>query len=344
MCHSLPDEPRKLGPMLGGLPGQSFTEADIAASLWNHAPSMSRKMAELSLEPPRFTTTEMADLFAFLYYLRVLDPEGSANRGRWLFLEKRCDTCHAVAVNESQKAGPALPYWTAHTSPIRLAQAMWNHATKMQSQMDPSDMPWVKLEKSDMADIVAYIRQVNTIAVDKQFFVGDQVRGRDVFTARGCADCHGVRRGEKEAGPSLEEMNGAARQIGELGAFMWNHFPTMSALLGDASSRQLRLSVTEMADLFAYLFSVGYFAETGDPTRGRAVFVSKRCSTCHEERGSAGTHVNQLPGRMSLIALATALWNHGPQMMAAIQRDGLDWPELTNDQIVDLGAYLETRD
>ncbi len=330
--------------MLGGLPGRSYTEADIAASLWNHTPSMSHKMAELSLQHPPLSTTEMADLFAFLYYLSVLDPVGDADHGRWLFLEKGCDACHAVTLSGSPKAGPALPYWRAHTSPIRLAQAMWNHATEMQSQMAPSGMPWVKLGKSDMADIVAYVRRVNKIAVGKPFLVGDQLRGRGVFIAKGCADCHGVRRGEKKAGPSLEEMNGSARRVGELGAVMWDHFPTMNALLGDASSGRLGLNLPEMSDLFAYLFSVGYFDETGDPTKGRAVFVSKKCSTCHEERASAETQVHRLPGRMSLITLAAALWDHGPQMMAATQEAGLDWPELTSDQIVDLAAYLGTRE
>ncbi len=343
-CHSLPGEPRKLGPVLGGVPGRSYTEADIAASLWNHMPAMSHKMAELSLKHPPFTTTEMADLFAFLYYLSVLDPVGDASHGRWLFLEKGCDACHAVTLDGEPKVGPALPYWRAHTSPIRLAQAMWNHAVEMQSEMAPSGMPWVKLDKSDMADLVAYVRQVNKIAVEKPFLVGNQVRGRKVFVARGCADCHGVHRGENKVGPSLDEMNGAARRVGELGAVMWNHFPAMNALLGDSSSRRLRLSVAEMSDLFAYLFSVGYFDETGDPTRGRAVFVAKKCATCHKKGGAAGAPVGHLPGSMSLIALATALWNHGPQMMAATQKAGLDWPELTHDQILDLAAYLGAGD
>jgi len=78
-----------------------------------------------------------------------------------------------------------------------------------------------------------------------------------------------------------------------------------------------------MADLIAFLFSVGYFVEAGDPSKGREIFVSKRCSTCHEGPNSRGGNIRLPGGSISFGSIAVALWNHGPVMMESIQR--ADW-------------------
>ena len=36
--------------------------------MWNHAPPMWEKMSMERVAPPKFSQTEMANLFAFLYY------------------------------------------------------------------------------------------------------------------------------------------------------------------------------------------------------------------------------------------------------------------------------------
>jgi hypothetical protein len=77
---------------------------------------------------------------------------------------------------EEERAGPGVPYWSAHTSPIRLAQKMWNRAVGMQAQMRLSNIAWPQLAGPDMADIAAFVRTVNKIAEGKVFQVGDQRR------------------------------------------------------------------------------------------------------------------------------------------------------------------------
>ena len=43
------------------------------------------------------------------------------------------------------------------------------------------------------------------------------------------------------------------------------------------------------------------------------------------------------------IALATALWNHGEEMMDALAKAGIEWPMLSGPEVVDLLAYLRSR-
>ena len=84
VCHSLPGEPAKEGPVIQSRHvvrdghAQPFTAGDIAAEFWNHAPVMWRKMKETGFEYFPFTEGQMSDLFAFLYYAGLLDPVGDA--------------------------------------------------------------------------------------------------------------------------------------------------------------------------------------------------------------------------------------------------------------------------
>ena len=48
------------------------------------------------------------------------------------------------------------------------------------------------------------------------------------------------------------------------------------------------LTEREAGDLFAYLFTLGYFDARGDRSRGAAVFEDGRCVMCHQVRGVGG--------------------------------------------------------
>jgi len=342
-CHSLPGEPRKLAPVLGEPTAGARSESDLLASLWNHAPSMRTTMDELAIGRPSIETAEMADLFALFYYLSVLDPAGDPERGRWLFLEKGCDSCHAASLGEEKKAGPALPFWSSHTTPARLAQAMWSHAAEMQTEMSRRGRPWTTLDGGDMADLVAYVAQVNRIATKKNFEFGDPRAGRTLFIAKRCSKCHSLPGAAPTTAPTVEEMSAGASRVGEMGALLWNHFPAMRERWDDSDRSRLHLSRQQMSDLFAFLFSLGYFDELGDAQRGRAVFESNHCTVCHEGAASRAVPLPTRGQDTNPIALATALWNHGEEMMDALAKAGIEWPMLSGPEVVDLLAYLRSR-
>jgi len=77
-CHSLGHREKSKVDLLSRKGPSSVT--GYIAAMWNHAPAMWEKMRAQHLPPPKFTESEMTNLFAFLYwrFLRFLD----ANRPR----------------------------------------------------------------------------------------------------------------------------------------------------------------------------------------------------------------------------------------------------------------------
>ena len=74
---------------------------------------------------------------------------------------------------------------------------------------------------------------------------------------------------------------------------------------------------------------------------GRAVFVSKGCATCHEERAVLqAPHLSVLRKDRSLVQLTAAMWNQAPIMWANLQDPGLRWPRLTAREMAALAQYL----
>jgi mono/diheme cytochrome c family protein len=83
-------------------------------------------------------------------------------------------------------------------------------------------------------------------------------------------------------------------------------------------------------------------AAGGDPEAGRAVFLDKHCSYCHRPATDKGMSpaletVRRPQGELELVG---RLWNHVPVMLAAQDREGLDWPPITAAEMSHLMAYL----
>ncbi|HET9515248.1 MAG TPA: c-type cytochrome, partial [Gemmatimonadales bacterium] len=64
--------------------------SEIAGVLWNHSFQMSAAMRARGFGFPRFQGTEMADVIAFLYYLRFNETGGDARAGQTVFAQKGC--------------------------------------------------------------------------------------------------------------------------------------------------------------------------------------------------------------------------------------------------------------
>ena len=64
-CHAVLGEGGRTAPDLGRAPSGHLSAAELVAAMWNHAPAMWEKMRVQHLPPPKFTESEMTNLFAF---------------------------------------------------------------------------------------------------------------------------------------------------------------------------------------------------------------------------------------------------------------------------------------
>ncbi len=130
------------------------TIGQMAGAMWNHSPEMGKEMKEKGMERPILSGQEMADLVAYLFSTRYFDPPGNANRGKSVFLKKRCDFCHTKGGR-----GPDLKKLKGQVSPITIAQAMWNHGPDMWEEMNKAKIPWQTIDHRDLLDLMEYLNQ-----------------------------------------------------------------------------------------------------------------------------------------------------------------------------------------
>lgn len=84
----------------------------------------------------------------------------------------------------------------------------------------------------------------------------------------------------------------------------------------------------------------------GSPTKGQALFDSKRCSDCHTYAGQGGTDAPPLDfmrGHLSareIAGMAGTIWEHLPSMLPHFKKEGVPLPSFTPGEMADLVAYF----
>ena len=346
-CHTLADDQARVGPDLGRI-HFSGTIMDLAGAFWNHSPVMREKMADLKVQPPRLTSREMTDLVAFLtayrYYLTEVGQPANPAAGRAVFAAKGCARCHAP--NAWDKPGPDLSHYRGHFSALFVAQAMWNHGGEMAKVMSGQGVPWPRFSGGEMGDLVAYLQSANEGATNDPVYFepGSPRRGREVFAAKKCLECHSIAGVGGRGGPDLARGREFVGSISTIAGMMWNHSQGMSAELARRGIARVTFSGQEMADILAYLYFVNYANVRGVSDRGGIVFV-KKCSTCHSIGG--GTRIGpDLSAAVDLdqpIAIMAAMWDHASAMEREMRTRRLAWPRLEVGEAADLAAFLLTR-
>ena len=132
--------------------------SEIAGVLWNHSFQMSAAMRARGFGFPRFQGTEMADVIAFLYYLRFNETGGDARAGQTVFAQTGCATCHGPMGQGA--IGPRLSGSQAVLTPLGLATAMWNHAPAMFDVAQNRRLDWPRFEDDEMRDLAEYLRRL----------------------------------------------------------------------------------------------------------------------------------------------------------------------------------------
>ncbi|MFN7972557.1 MAG: c-type cytochrome [Acidobacteriota bacterium] len=335
-CHALWGEGSGTGLDLSLAPAP--TGASLCRTIWRHTPLLAPTRGsgdELSL-------ADMEALYAFLYYVAIVDEPGDAAAGRKAIEDKGCLSCHSVA-GRGGTVGPDLARWAAFGHPVVWAQMMWNHAPKMAERAKELDRKWPRLEGRDMVDIIAYVRSTATELEAAALSPGDPGAGRKVFEGKGCAGCHRADAAGKAVGPDLARPSPEVRTVSQLAGEMWNHAPEMLQEMTARGIPYPMLSPQEMADLTAYLFTLRYFDPPGNAERGRLVFERKHCVLCHEASDGSPARAPALrAGAVSPMDLARELWNHGRAMMDRMEGAKVPWPPLEQAEVIDLLEYLSS--
>src|SRR5207249_7677123 len=131
----------------------------------------------------------------------------------------------------------------------------------------------------------------------------------------------------------------------DLAAALWNHTPKMAARMREAGIARARLDARETGDLAACLYTLNYFDRAGNATAGRRVLADKHCGDCHAIGGKGrglGADLGTLGAYGSPIAVAAAMWNHGPGMTAVMTARGIVRATFVGSQRLDLIAYLKS--
>jgi len=156
-CHAINGVGPTIGPDMAKTSKTPKTITQMAGVMWNHAPEMRKVAREKGVKWESFQGSEMRDLIAFVYFLRLLDKPGDVRRGERLFDEKNCSTCHAVA-GQGSKIASDLSKWKQYGSPILWAEIMWQHALEMQEKMQKMGLRWPRFKDNEMVDLIAFIQ------------------------------------------------------------------------------------------------------------------------------------------------------------------------------------------
>jgi mono/diheme cytochrome c family protein len=335
-CHSVRGEGGKIAPDLGVGSGRSYTPSYMVTLMWNHAPSMWATMEKQQISRPKLTEEQLADIFAYFHSVRFFERPGDAGRGKEVFESHHCSGCHGLSTPITG-GGPALTTWPSLTSPIALAQQMWNHASKMREAMAAKKIKWPELTSQELTDLLVYARNMKeTRGKSLEFTLTSKGNGESLLKSKGCLNCHTGKL-------SLQQrlINGT---MTDFTVAMWNHSPKMWEYGKGKGVTPPQLEEEEMREIISYLWYTKLYAESGNVQHGSAVFAKKNCATCHNDPSSGAPNLKAaLGGRkdpMTPISMAAVLWQHGPTMMELMTKKNLPWPNFAGKELLDLLAYL----
>ncbi len=246
-CHSVAGQGAKLAPDLGRRGGSGFTPTSLAAMLWNHAPRMWGALAKSS-DKVILTAQDSADMFAYFYAARYMDPPGDAARGKRIFTLKRCVECHAI---DDASTAKRVMNWEALADPIELGREMWNHGPAMRAEMQAKDVKFPTLTAGEMNDMLVYLRGLPQAKHYKPVFQPASAEtGELLFQVKGCADCHkGTHTlAKRVAFRTVSDFSDCSatvsKPLSDIKAFAWEMLPSFasrinrSTISGNASARR----------------------------------------------------------------------------------------------------------
>ena len=300
--------------------------------MWNHAPAMWSAIAKQGLPLPQLSEPDAANLFAYFYAAHFFEKPGEAERGKAIFAAKRCADCHALTPGET-KVGPPVSQWPSLSDPTVLVSKMFDHAAQMNQAMRERHIAWPQLTSQDLTDLLVYLQNLpQTRSATLEFEMPAPEGGEELFRTKGCAGCH---TDEK----AFENLIGDST-LTDIAAAMWNHAPLM---VKSAETAPDQVTAPQMRQILSFVWASQFFSPKGDAARGKHVFESKKCETCHGASSSGAPALSPANGTFSAVQMVAALWSHGPSMLEKMKQQNIAWPRLSPSEMTNLIAYLNSR-
>jgi mono/diheme cytochrome c family protein len=171
----------------------------------------------------------------------------------------------------------------------------------------------------------------------------DSTRGAQLFETLACIDCHSINGKGGAVAPDLGRLVDRNFTPATLAATMWNHAPAMWTSMHARDIRASDLDEQAATDLFAYFYATRFFEKTGDAGRGKRAFAERGCANCHGLSAAIQPSVKPVAQWEALtdpVALAEAMWNHGPRMLEEARARRSRLPELSAQDLADVLVYL----
>jgi len=125
------------------------TLAGIAAAMWNHQTAMKQP-------PPQFSQAEMREVIGYIWARQYFGGNGNAARGKRVFEEKHCATCH----NDPASGAPKLAKGANGYSAVVMVSALWGHGPRMLEMMQQKNLEWPRFSAQQMFDLIAFLNSL----------------------------------------------------------------------------------------------------------------------------------------------------------------------------------------
>jgi mono/diheme cytochrome c family protein len=319
---------------------------DLASLMWNHFPEMYEDIQEYNFNFPEFTSSDMKQLVAYLFYSRFLvEPKSNDFRGRKMLRSKGCFDCHKFG-GEGGEIGPEFSSSDLYFSPVAIAELMWNHGPAMMDIFKNNKIDRPEIDDDEMEDltsgILSYMRPTRILS--ETYYLGNPFKGKKLSESKGCMQCHSFRGVGGKLGPDFDEVDFNYTVI-QIAGKMWNHGPKMWEIMVKESITFPVFKKGEMADVIAYMYYLKLEDEPGDIEKGSQIISQIGCLSCHSVGGKNSENsidFSTLPGMDASLDLVTNMWNHAPNISRKLKDKKIAWPELSSRDMANIHTYLQS--
>ena len=108
-------------------------------------------------QQPELSQEEMRQILAYVWARQYFRGDGNADRGKKVFADKNCATCH----NDPASGAPKLAKGKDGYSDISMDATLWGHGPQMLNRMKEAGIGWPRFKNpQELGDLLAYINSV----------------------------------------------------------------------------------------------------------------------------------------------------------------------------------------